>query len=234
MSERTTVYVVFVPPTIVDSTLSDQVAKALPASEQTRALRQYLNLCRHPYSSYALYTDRNVGDQPGQRNPRYLSEWRNLPDNTFVALGKFTNLMTTKTGPTTWVRSYSNRFDTARTFLYPPRPFAYRDFPVPNTRITNASGARIQWPMPYVAFDAQGKLYWDVERDLADKQLGQKLQSEFIPLSRGSVFMTTNAAGMYLPADVIETPAGNSTNTFNVLNVNWLTGRVKLEKPELR
>jgi hypothetical protein len=237
MSERTIVYVVFVPPTIVDAALETQVKNSLPASERSRVVRQYLNLCQRPYASYALYTDRNVGSQPGQRNPRYLTEWRSLPDNTFVALSKFVNKMTTKRDTSAWVTSYTNRFDAPNrpySYLCPPRPFAFKYFPVPNAKSTNASRVRIEWLMPYVAFDAQGKLYWHLEQDLNDKLLGQKLQSEFIPLARGSVFVTTNASGMYQPADVMENPPGNSTNMFNVMNVNWLTGRVRLEKPELR
>jgi prepilin-type N-terminal cleavage/methylation domain-containing protein len=234
ISERTTVYVVFVPPTIVDPSLDTQVKNAQPVTERPRVLQQYLSLCKRPYASYALFTDRNVGSQPGQRNPRYLTEWRSLPENTFVATNKFINLMANSATKNAWVKQYTNRFDVNRAYLLPTRPFAHRNFPVPNARSTNASGVRIEWPMPYVAFDAQGKLFWHLEQDLNDKLLGQKLQSEFIPLARGSVFVTTNAGGVYQPADVMENPPGNSSNLFNVLNVNWLTGRVRLEKPELR
>jgi len=233
MSERTTVYVVFVPPTIVDAALDTQVRNSLLA-DRPRVLQQYQNLCQHPYSSYALYTDRNVGSQPGQRNPRYLTEWRSLPDNTFVALSKFVNLTTNAAMADGWKRKYTNGFDANRMYLLPTRPFAFKYFPVPNAKSTDAAGKRIEWLMPYVAFDAQGKLYWHLEQVLNDKLLGQKLLSEFIPLARGSVFVTTNASGMYQPADVMENPPGNSTNMFNVMNINWLTGRVRLEKPELR
>lgn len=40
-------------------------------------------------TSYALYSPRSVGDQPGQSTPLYLTDWRSLPDGAFIPEGAF-------------------------------------------------------------------------------------------------------------------------------------------------
>lgn len=40
-------------------------------------------------TSYALFSPRSVGDQPGQSTPLYLTDWRSLPDGAFVPEGAF-------------------------------------------------------------------------------------------------------------------------------------------------
>ena len=56
-----------------------------PVNEQG----SYNNLLAHQYGAYALASLRSVGDQPGQANPQYLTEWKPLPDGVFIAPFKF-------------------------------------------------------------------------------------------------------------------------------------------------
>src|SRR5258705_8229379 len=69
MTERTTVYVLFVPPEIAQYKLT--------------------NLYNHQLTSYALFTKRTAGEQPGRQRYRFLTEWRHLPDTIFIPEFKF-------------------------------------------------------------------------------------------------------------------------------------------------
>src|SRR6185436_2672664 len=78
ISGRTTVYVVFVPPGI-SAHLADFSQGGITPKDQERWSRQLTNLITGQYAAYALLTKRTVGDQPGRDNPRYISEWKRLP-----------------------------------------------------------------------------------------------------------------------------------------------------------
>jgi len=69
--ERTTVHVLFVPPNI---------ASMNPNANDFRANKTWTNLLTHPYTTYALFAERTVGDQPGQPHRRYIGPWRTLPE----------------------------------------------------------------------------------------------------------------------------------------------------------
>src|SRR5688500_2480367 len=77
MVGRTTVHVVFVPREISDQT----VPSGLGAREQ----KLWDRLRGGAYTTYALFAERSLGDQPGKRNARYITDWRTLPDGVFIA-----------------------------------------------------------------------------------------------------------------------------------------------------
>jgi len=123
IKDRTDVFMVFVPPADnawVDNLFTQVPASLRPAASNTLALQ---------YVGYALYSERSVGDQPGQRTPRYLTEWRSLPQGLFIA---------------------SNKFVVINNGVF---PFSYRQFPFPTA---DSPATR---PLPYVAFDYQGSLF---------------------------------------------------------------------------
>ena len=80
--ERTTVYMLFVPPA-VNST----------------------NLASGQFTAYALYSKRSVGAQPGQNNPRFFTEWRQLPDGVFFATNKFDPAASARNSTDPYLRS---------------------------------------------------------------------------------------------------------------------------------
>jgi prepilin-type N-terminal cleavage/methylation domain-containing protein len=210
ISERTTVYVVFLPSTIADANLM----ASLRSDPDRRSISMYTNLARSQYSAYALYSDRRLGDQPGQKRPRYLTEWKTLPEGVFIATNKFMNWSANRDQ---YVRTPSLQ----RPFLiYSGQQFR---FPHENSSTYLA--------LPYLAFNSQGQLQhpnkypnnWEpIDRD------------EVITLARGSIFTLKAADGHFLPADVMEVPPGNSTNTYNRIRINWLTGRARVERPEIQ
>ena len=95
-------------------------------------------------------------------------------------------------------------------------PFPYASFPFPLG--TNAT----KRPLPYVGFDYQGRLV--TGRD------------EVVPLARGSIFYARDANGQFLaqPADPQETPPGNSITSSNHIHIDWLTGRARVERQEVK
>ena len=176
ITRHTQVYVLFIPP----------ASWNIPAGLNPRQQEQYL---LGQYTSYALYTDRQVGAQPGERRPRYLTEWRSLPDGVFVATNKFA----------------------------PASPLAFQigDFPYP-------TGGGPKFKLAYLAFDYQGRLV--TERD------------EWIPLARGSILHPrdpSTGVPLWAPADAMERPPGNSLSNTNIIIVDWLTGRARLEQPRI-
>jgi prepilin-type N-terminal cleavage/methylation domain-containing protein len=79
ISGRTEVYVVFVPPTVINFN---------PGSDPIER-QQFTNLLGGQYTTYALFATRQVGEQPGRLSPRYLTAWRSLPEGMFIATNKF-------------------------------------------------------------------------------------------------------------------------------------------------
>jgi prepilin-type N-terminal cleavage/methylation domain-containing protein len=196
MSHRTTVYMVFVPP------YPSPCWSGGPSDEPN----SYTNLLAHQYSAYALVSLRSVGDQPGQANAQYLSEWKALPDGVIVAPWKFTGTGT--------VPVHSTNSLAGTTFVFNVNPFpesANVAFPFPDVDDTPVA-------MPYIGFSPLGQLTTNGD--------------EYIPLARGSVFYVPGSSNPQAQAN--ETPGGNSTNNCNLIHLDWLTARAKVERNQQR
>lgn len=213
MSHRTTVYMVFVPTNFW-----------LPMNAIERATPDATNLIEKQLTGYTFISFGEVGDQPGQHQWHYLSPWRSLPDDTFVASLKFvTNLFITN-----YVFDASGQSQLGKP--YDVRPFNYTtNIPFPSA--TNAPG---NIPLPYVAFNYLGQL--------TDDGANMASTSEFIPLARGSVSfphdpsskMPIIPSSPMSPSDVTENPPGNSTNSaYNLVEIDPLTGRATLHFQKL-
>ena len=193
MSQRTTVYMVFVPTNFWNS--------LTPAETNMSAT---INLCDKQLTGYTFVSLRTVGDQPGRGVPQYLTPWQTLPDGTFIAQQKFTES--------------PNQFYTVTNFnIY--------GFNLTNTiPFPTATNSALQIFLPYIAFNSSGQLTLD----------GQNLagRDEYIPLARGSVSPaidpTTRALQFNSPT-ISETPPGNSTNIYNIIHIDAITGRATEE-----
>ena len=133
---RTTVYMVFAPTNVLDR-LAQEFNKG--AGADPKALRQLTNLVNGQYTTYALLTKRTVGDQPGQENPRYLTDWKRLPQGILIATNKFMNpgLLNTDAPLASYPIEYK-------------RPFLVLSLPFPT--------GKTSWPLPCVAFNSMGQL----------------------------------------------------------------------------
>jgi prepilin-type N-terminal cleavage/methylation domain-containing protein len=163
-------------------------------------------------SSYRLFARRTVGDQPGRPTERYLTGWRELPDGVFVAGEKFP--MTLKG------RDYVVLGTVAG--AAPMKTFALEKFPHP----TSTNSFR-EAKLAFITFDPQGRLLSD---DATPD--GRAI----IPLARGGVLHERDANGelAWAAVDASMRPPGNHTNNYNFIVINALTGRARVERPEIQ
>ena len=171
----------------------------------TRDAKLGNRLMSSKYTGYALYAERTVGDQPGRPRFRYLTAWRALPEGVFIATNKFIDDAT--------------RF---ATILNPnDRPFEYVELPFPTV-----DGQRYR--VPHLSFDPQGRL--------VDSTHQPRVQNEVIPLARGSIFYVRTPppdGPLGTSFDVRESPRGNSVTNFHRIVVDGLTGRSRVETPQI-
>jgi prepilin-type N-terminal cleavage/methylation domain-containing protein len=216
LSQRTTVYMVFVPTNFWDNlgTTTPNTAwfNSLNFAAQTAAT----NLCDKQMTGYNFVTQRSVGDQPGRHYWHYLGSWQNLPDGTFIAQQKFTG--------TNIIRDLT----VTPEIDYNIGEFNYTNIiPFPTETNTSATMPANALPsLPYIAFNYLGQLTVD----------GQNLatRDEYIPLAKGSVSSAfdsaTKAFVLSGVPQVSETPPGNSTSiSYNIVHIDAFTGRATLE-----
>jgi prepilin-type N-terminal cleavage/methylation domain-containing protein len=221
ISQRTTVYMVFVPTNFwIDA--SGNVAPNNPwfshltPAAQTAAT----NLCDMQLTGYTFMAHGAMGDQPGNHQWHYLAPWQNLPEGMFIALAKFTNSDLSYPYPINDPVSGTN-------YIYAFNIMNTIPFP---TETNTASPAYVLPSLPYIAFNYLGQLTVD----------GVNLAplDEYIPLAKGSILLARDAATKALQFDspnVMEMPPGNSTNSsYNIVHIDRLTGRAVLEFQKMR
>jgi type II secretory pathway pseudopilin PulG len=210
ISDHTTVYMVFVPP-VLWTAANSQGYQALSYADQTNAL----NLYDKRQIGYNFVTLHSLGDQPGKPTVRYLSSWRTLPEGTFIPAQKFaTN--TPYSPPVLVVRSNGVP-------VYPVYGFD-RTTAIPFPSATAlASGAPVA--LPFLAFNYLGQLI--------------NGRDEIIPIDRGSIMFQSDPVSRHakfttFAPDAVEDPPGNVTNSFNLIRIDWLTGRARVIRQEVR
>jgi len=208
LSQHTTVYVVFVPGAFWTAPLAPTAWLSLLTPTGMTAATNVLD---KQFSGYVLVSLRSVGDQPGQKTPRYLTEWKSLPDGAFIATNKFN--LAYAPGLASYLIS-----DPVAAMAYPINSFNYASlFPFPTE--TNSAGVLL----PYIAFNYLGQL-------TVLTPTGETLASsdELIPLAQGAVAYAANPDKtlQFAFPDAAENPAGNSTNSmFNLIRIDKVTGR---------
>ena len=216
ISQRTTVYMVFMPTNfwVISGSFPNPWFNNLTVAQQTAVT----NLADKQLTGYTFVSLRSVGDQPGQGRKNYLAPWQTLPDGTFIAWAKFTNSLA---GPPYTI---TDSIDPGKSYnIY---GFATNAIPFP-------TATNISLIFPSVAFNYLGQLTVDGQT-VADRD-------EYIPLAHGSVLVVRDPVtkAFLLPSaapgnppnspDVLENPPGNSTNSYNIVHIERLTGRAMLE-----
>ena len=90
-------------------------------------------------------------------------------------------------------------------------------FPFPSTLTNNGIG--VSNNLPYIGFTPSGQLTAGFD--------------QYIMLTSGSILYPMNANGtpnFASPADVEETPPGNELSNPNLIHIDWLTARAKIER----
>ncbi|HVM47486.1 MAG TPA: prepilin-type N-terminal cleavage/methylation domain-containing protein [Candidatus Acidoferrum sp.] len=216
LSQRTTVYMVFVPPGFWNDPAYQSTHAAWSLNDQNLAN----TLIEKQLTGYCYVSLRSIGDQPGQSNPRYLTAWRTLPQGAYFSLEKFQQIL-----PSVPVlRIYTNDTSLAPHLAYTVYPFNWtNNIPFPS-ETTKKSGAGTWVTLPYIAFNGMGQLVsgWGTP----------ETEPEFIPITQGTVGISrdphTKVALQVLPTPH-DVPSGNTTNNYNVVFVDPLTGRGRIE-----
>jgi len=218
ISQRTTVYLVFVPTNFWDNTPANVTAYGnLPASLRTVTS----NLLDKQLTGYALVSLRSVGDQPGRITPKYLGRWQALPDSVFIPDWKFAlarNATNVVTDPANGQQYPVTGFLVTNTIPFPTDETPY---------LTPANQPYI--PLPFVAFNYLGQL-----TDGNGNPLGR---DEYIPLAHGSVLYgkdPATKAPQMVPPLTQESPPNNSIISYNLIHIDWLTGRARLEQRKIQ
>lgn len=187
IKDRTSVFVVFVPTNIF----------ALPMPTDARQYAVASNLTDAAFTTYAIFTDRSPGDQPGRPNFRYMRLWRSLPDGTMITPGSFSGDGTVLPG-------------------LPSAPFPY-----PTSGVNSNA-------LPYIGFDQNGSL---IGLDNLGN-LQRPWPEQVLAVARGSIFAVRDNGGNVIDLDLQERPPGSGL--LNLIRINGLTGRGRLEQPQIQ
>src|ERR1035441_1596151 len=231
ISQHTTVYMVFVPTNFFSmnnaagQTIQNGLNSMTPAADKLAAFTALTHFGEKQLSGYNFISLGKVGDQPGQHNWHYLADWKSLPEGTFVAAAKF--LPQNNPSPMQiplWQQSYGSQID--NWLSLPPLlsqiyGFAQKQIPFPTEL------SPLVW-MPFIAFDSKGRLISETTDNVnyhhAYLPLAQGTVSYGIDVNKKPVLSTVKST------DIVENPPGNSTNiSYNVIDVDPLTGRAKLQ-----
>ena len=233
VANRTMVYMVFVPTNFFNlynvngQNLLAGLTGIASATDRANALNVATNLIEGQLGAYNFISYGALGDQPGNHQWRYLSDWQTLPQGTFIAAQKFLlpagTLVNQSYGSpqlyTVWNQAYP----------HPDNNQIYSFTNVGNVAIPFPTEASPPVYLPDLAFNYTGQLAMDSQGDISP-------HDEYIPLAQGTVGYGYNGATktptntVVNPSDVAENPAGNSTGIgFNIIHIDRLTGRANLE-----
>jgi prepilin-type N-terminal cleavage/methylation domain-containing protein len=228
ISQRTTVYMVFCPTNYWNDKAFNTIISLTPpppVGVQTELNKAY-RLLNKQMTGYAFVALKTLGDQPGRPTPRYLSSWQSLPQGAYIAQEKFTPWNPNFPAPLV----ISNGMGTYSVFGFRMT----NNIPFPSDQVVaysqyNSYGNTTPYVwLPYIAFNYLGQLV-----DAANNPTGV---DEIIPLSKGAVLFARNpdkTAATNAPT-INENPIGNTTNSFDIVRVDWLTGRAHAERMEVQ
>lgn len=232
MSQRATVYMVFVPTNF----WINPITTANLFTSGTLTVTQMVdatNILDRQLTGYTFMALGAVGDQPGRHQWHFLAPWQNLPQGAYIPLWKFYN-----PGGKTNAYAFSDPANNNVNFHI--SPFTYTNFPFPTD--PSMDGNTNTEYLPYIAFNYLGQSS-DYSGDLLSSANSQE-DSDYtgggidIPISQGSVIDAIDVNTRMLqpnPPAIVENPPGNTTNiSYNVIHIDPLTGRATLEFHKLQ
>ncbi|MGO8675895.1 MAG: Tfp pilus assembly protein FimT/FimU [Limisphaerales bacterium] len=227
ISQHTTVYMVFLPPGFA----LDPACAAL-RSFAPLEWAKCLPLLDKQLTGYNFVSLRSVGDQPGRHTVHYWSAWKTLPEGAFIPLQKFApptqsfNVYTNVPGVVGNVRPFMTVSAFSNTLSVP--------FPSEQTPPIGPGTWQHWTSLPYIAFNYLGQLV-----QLLNGTETLRPANEIIPVAKGSVLYphdpATKLGNPALLPTALEVPVGNSTtNSFNLICIDRLTGRTYVKRQEVR
>ena len=227
---RSTVYMVFIPTNFYAGPVNTTPWASLPlANRQSTVVTQLYDA---QWNGYMMVSLRDIGDQPGRTFPKDLVRVKTLPAGAFIPQFKFdAPIYAPPPAPISNVPFPTNRPDLLiygflKTNII---PFPSADVETNALFMNNLTIGNAHFPtVPYVAFNYLGQLTSGDGNVLP--------YDENIPLAYGSIvepINPTNKAPVAGIPDAIESPVGNSTNiSYNVIHIDRLTGRARLERQD--
>jgi prepilin-type N-terminal cleavage/methylation domain-containing protein len=238
MSQRSTVYMVFIPTNFWANWGGPPQTTVLNANPWSKIPIPVTNsmVMTQAYGAqlngYLLLSLRDVGDQPGRPIPKDLTSIKTLPAGSFIAPFKFPTV--------TYASKLAPPYPTNRPELPIYGFLRTNNIPFPTAMVLTNAGPP---PIPDYAglFDSLGGLTLPY---IAFNYLGQLTPGdgsvlpydENIPLDYGTFAPALNPVTK-LPMQAIPTfseePPGNSTNiSYNIIHIDRLTGRARLERQD--
>lgn len=209
MSQRTTVYLVFMPTNFWGSS----AYTSLPIDEKEKAERFFDKQA----TSYNFVTLHSLGDQPGAPTARYLDRWKSLPEGVIIPWQKF---LPYREPEQVVMNFFTNNADAVKFLAFEAQGFHYTtNVPFPSVEAPKSKDGWV--PVPYIAFNHMGQLVHG--------------KDEIIPLALGNMGYGRDAKKQPTATTPTfnEMPPGNSTNTFNLIQIDWLTGRARAHRQEI-
>jgi prepilin-type N-terminal cleavage/methylation domain-containing protein len=223
ISQRTTVYMVFVPTNFWgNDPFNSSQANAWGGLNSTlQNSATVTQLYGAQLTGYFFASLHGLGDQPGQSYPRYLGTLKVLPEAAFIPNFKFT-------APPRSVAPFILVTNTATSQGFPIYGFlTTNNIPFPTAEAKTSGTPYVT--LPYVAFNYLGQLI-DSDGNVRD-------YDEYIPLAHGSVGYSlnlTNRMPIQASPTSTESPPGNSIEAYNLIHIDALTGRARLEHREVQ
>jgi prepilin-type N-terminal cleavage/methylation domain-containing protein len=199
LNSRTRVSMVFFPP-MMDPAILDSYRS------YSNAYQTLANNFDGQMASYAIVTERTVGDQPGRNNPRYVQGWRRLPEGVMFAPWSF--VPRPASGGNVDERLH---------------PFLYRnDIPFPTSDGPRGLGAPA---VPCLVFSAMGQLETDPVQEA-----WRTSPDRILTLVPGSVLVARGAGGVPISVDLPPT-ARREDRVYEEtrVRITGLTGRAAVE-----
>jgi prepilin-type N-terminal cleavage/methylation domain-containing protein len=237
IADRSTVYMVFIPTNFWadwGGPPEGAVANGNPWNSVPALIKNSM-ITTQAYGAqmngYVIISLRDVGDQPGQPMPRDLMSIKTLPQGSFIAPYKFTTAVygTPTAAPYPMNRPDLPIYGFMRTQIVPfPTATILTNAGGPNPDYLGTFQSRGGLTLPYIAFNYLGQL---TPGD------GSVLPyDENIPLAYGT-FAPALSPVNKLPIQAIpsfsEEPPGNSTNiSYNLIHIDRLTGRARVERQD--
>jgi prepilin-type N-terminal cleavage/methylation domain-containing protein len=225
ISEHTTVLMVFVKTNFWDST---QPFNAPVARWRPLDWARTTNLASKQLIGYTFVSLHSLGDQPGVSTPQYLSGWRTLPEGAFISFLKFA----LPNGSSFLIYTNDANGNPVMNPVVLMDSFNYTvkvPFPLLDTPTYSPKQPYIM--LPYIAFNYLGQRCDDSGNPIQ--------QNAVFPLAKGSVSFARDQlthTPKFAPPTVSEIPPGNATNgtSYNLVYVDWLTGRARAIQQEVR
>jgi hypothetical protein len=205
LNSRSRVCVVFLHPMLDVNSL--EAYRAFPDSYKT-----LVNIFGDQMSSYAIITERTVGDQPGRNQPRYVLDWRRLPEGVVIAPWSF---LPWEGAIPAWGAGLNEE----------DFPFELRTdlpFPVDDTlQLIGHPRTRVSC----LVFEPSGQLSFGTNRLSPDR---------VIRLMPGSVLVGRDEQGIPTSVD-LPPPTRNSDRDYEEteIRISGLTGRATVEPPPM-